>query len=98
MSHFAKLDQNNIVVFVTRGRQEDDGREIELSTETGETYKQTSYNTLGGVHVLGGTPFRKNFAGIGYTYDPSRDAFIPPQPDPTWTLNEDTCLWEEPTP
>jgi len=98
MSHFAKLDENNIVVFVTRGRQEDDGREAELSAETGETYKQTSYNTLGGVHVLGGTPFRKNFAGIGYTYDPIRDAFIPPQPDPTWTLNEDTCLWEEPTP
>lgn len=57
---------------------------------------QTSYNTQGGVHTLGGTPFRKNFAGIGFTYDSVRDAFIPPQPYPSWTLDGDTCLWESP--
>lgn len=96
MAHFAKLDENNIVVFVTVGRQEDDGKEAELTARTGDVYKQTSYNTFGGVHVLGGTPLRKNYAGIGYTYDSVRDAFIPPQPYASWTLNEDTCLWNAP--
>lgn len=98
MPHFAKLDENNLVVFVTVGRQEDEGKELELSQRTGETYKQTSYNTFGGEHLLGGVPLRKNFAGIGYTYDFERDAFIPPQPFASWTLNEDTCLWEAPAP
>jgi hypothetical protein len=97
MSHFAKLDENNLVIFVTVGRQEDDGKEAELSARTGDVYKQTSYNTYGGVHSLGGTPLRKNFAGIGYTYDETRDAFIPPQPFNSWSLNEQTCLWEAPT-
>lgn len=96
MSHFAKLDENNVVVFVTVGRQEDDGKEVELSARTGDVYKQTSYNTRGGVHALGGTPLRKNYAGIGYTYDEARDAFIPPKPFESWVLNEDTCLWEAP--
>jgi hypothetical protein len=94
MSHFAKLDANNIVTFVTVGRQEDDGREAELAARTGDVYKQTSYNTSGGVHRLGGTPLRKNYAGIGYTYDSERDAFIPPKPYNSWVLNEDTCLWD----
>jgi hypothetical protein len=58
--------------------------------------KRTSYNTVGGVHQNGGTPFRKNYAGVGYTYDPVRDAFYSPQPFESWTLNEDTCLWECP--
>jgi len=98
MSHFAKLDENNVVTFVTVGRQEDDGLEAELSERTGDTYKQTSYNTHGGVHLLGGTPFRKNYAGIGYTYDEDRDAFIPPQPYESWELDEDTCLWGAPVP
>jgi hypothetical protein len=98
MSHFAKLDENNVVVFVTVGRQEDDGKEAKLSARTGDVYKQTSYNTRGGVHVLGGTPFRKNFAGIGYTYDAQRDAFIPPKPFNSWVLDEDTCLWQAPIP
>jgi hypothetical protein len=98
MSHFAKLDKNNVVVFVTVGRKEDDGKESELTTRTGDVYKQTSYNTRGGVHMLGGRPLRKNFAGIGYTYDEQRDAFIPPKPYESWTLNEDTCLWVAPTP
>jgi hypothetical protein len=98
MAHFAKLDENNVVVFVTVGRQEDDGLEDELTARTGDVYKQTSYNTRGGVHLLGGTPFRKNYAGIGYTYDEARDAFIAPQPFPSWVLDEDSCLWEAPVP
>jgi len=96
MAHFAKLDANNIVTFVTVGRQEDDGREADLCARTGDVYKQTSYNTHGGVHALGGTPLRKNYAGIGYTYDADRDAFIPPKPYASWVLNEGTCLWDAP--
>lgn len=98
MSHFAKLDANNIVVFVTVGRHEDNGKENELSARTGDIYRQTSYNTVGGVHIAGGVPFRKNFAGIGYTYDSQKDAFIPPKPFPSWSLNEQTCLWDPPVP
>ena len=96
MAHFAKLDENNIVTFVTVGRQEDDGKEAELCARTGDVYKQTSYNTHGGVHALGGTPLRKNYAGIGYTYDAGRDAFIPQKPYASWLLNETTCLWDAP--
>ena len=98
MSHFAKLDENNIVTFVTVGRDEDDGLEAELSERTGDIYKQTSYNTSGGVHSLGGTPFRKNYAGIGFTYDAERDAFILPKPYESWLLVEETCQWEAPVP
>jgi hypothetical protein len=98
MAHFAKLDENNVVVFVTVGRDEDNGKEAELSARTGDVYKQTSYNTIGGVHTLGGTPFRKNYAGLGYTYDAGRDAFIPPKPFDSWVLNETTCLWNSPVP
>ena len=96
MAHFAKLDENNIVVFVTVGRDEDNGLEAELSARTGDVYKQTSYNTHGGVHSLGGTPFRKNYAGLGYTYDANRDAFIPPKPYNSWVLDGNTCLWNSP--
>ena len=98
MSHFAKLDNNNVVIFVTVGRQEDDGLEVELCARTGDRYVQTSYNTLGGVHRLGGIPLRKNYAGIGYSYDAALDAFIPPKPYPSWLLDESTCLWEAPVP
>lgn len=106
MAHFAKLDANNIVVFVTVGRDEDNGKEAELSIRTGDTYKQTSYNTRGGVHYQAdGTPsadqtkaYRKNYAGLGYLYDPVRDAFIPPKPFASWVLNEQSCLWESPVP
>jgi hypothetical protein len=107
VSHFAKLDSNNIVTFVTVGRQEDDGKEGELTARTGDVYKQTSYNTRGGVHYdpQTGQPssdqtkaLRKNYAGIGYVYDAQRDAFIPPQPFNSWSLNEVSCLWEPPTP
>jgi hypothetical protein len=59
---------------------------------------QTSYNTLGGEHKLGGTPLRKNYAGVGFTYDRTLDAFIPPKPFDSWELNEDTCLWQAPVP
>ena len=96
MAHFAKLNENNLVIFVTVGRDEDNGLEDELSARTGQTYKQTSYNTHGGVHSLGGTPFRKNYAGLGYTYDAQRDAFIPPKPYASWVLDESTCLWNSP--
>ena len=105
MSHFAKLDENNVVTFVTVGRQEDDGLEAELTARTGDVYKQTSYNTRGGVHYdpETGEPsedqtkaLRFNYAGIGYVYDPDRDAFIPPKPFDSWVLDEDTCLWEAP--
>jgi hypothetical protein len=68
-----------------------------VDTTPGE-WVQTSYNTLGGVHLLGGTPLRKNYAGIGFTYDRERDAFIPPKAFESWVLNEDTCLWEAPVP
>jgi hypothetical protein len=98
MAHFAKLNQNNVVIFVTVGRDEDNGKEAELSARTGDVYKQTSYNTHGGVHATGGAPLRKNYAGIGYTYDSTRDAFISPQPFPSWTLVEETCQWLAPVP
>jgi hypothetical protein len=104
MSHFAKLDKNNIVIFVTVGRQEDDGKEAELCERTGDVYKQTSYNTIGGVYYDPITrepgdqskAFRKNYAGLGYTYDAGRDAFIPPKPFDSWLLVEETCQWEAP--
>jgi hypothetical protein len=63
---------------------------------TNDIWKQTSYNTRGGVHILGGTPFRKNYAGIGFKYDQIRDAFIEPKPYNSWTLNETTCRWDPP--
>ena len=103
MSHFAKLDENNLVTFVTVGRQEDDGLEEELTARTGDVYRQTSYNTYGGVHYTDGEPsadqskaLRFNYAGINFTYDPDRDAFIPPKPFDSWVINESTCLWEPP--
>ena len=94
MAHFARI-KDGIVDFVTVGRDDDEDREDELAHD-GWIYKRTSYNTQGGVHSSGGTPFRKNYAGIGYTYDSERDAFIPPKPYPSWVLNEDTCLWDAP--
>jgi hypothetical protein len=92
MAHYAKLDKNNLVVYVTAGRDEDD--ENVLSERTGDVYKKTSYNTYGGNHFLGGTPLRMNFASIGFKYDEDLDAFIPPQPSEDHILNLDTCLWE----
>ena len=93
MAHFAQIDENNIVVQVIVA----DNQEW-CETYLGGTWVQTSYNTFAGEHKLGGTPLRKNYAGIGYIYDAERDAFIPPQPFPSWSLNEQTCLYEPPVP
>ena len=100
MAHYAFLDENNIVTEVIVGNTEGGmiDWESHYSAFRGQACKRTSYNTHGGVHSLGGTPFRKNYAGIGYTYDKQRDAFIPPKPFASWVLNEDTCLWDAPTP
>lgn len=99
MAHFAEIDENNIVtrVLVVGDDQEHRGQEF-LADDLGlgGTWKKTSYNTQAGVHTLGGTPFRKNYAGIGYSYDEVRDAFIPPKPYPSWTLDEDKCTWSAP--
>jgi len=92
MAHFAKV-KNGVVINVLKAEQEFVDNYID---HVPGTWIQTSYNTKGGVHKLGGTPLRKNFAGIGFTYDAEKDAFIPPQPFPSWTLNESTCLWEAP--
>jgi len=97
MAHYAFLDENNIVTEVIVGKKEGNFNwEQQYGSFRGQLCKRTSYNTLGGVHKLGGTPFRKNYAGIGYTYDETRDAFIPPKPFNSWILNEDTCLWNAP--
>lgn len=90
MAHYAQLNDSNIVVQVIVAEQDF------ISTMTG-TWIQTSFNTHGGVHPEG-KPLRKNFAGVGYTYDPAMDAFIPPKPYPSWTLNPHTCWWESPIP
>jgi hypothetical protein len=93
MSHFAKVE-NGVVTQVIVIEQD-----VLNLGHWGDPalWIQTSYNTQGGVHKLGGTPLRKNYAGIGYTYDSGRDAFIPPKPFASWLLNEDTCLWGAPT-
>ena len=102
MAHFAKLNNDNIVIDVQSVHNDtatDEAAGITFLNNlygTSDTWKQTSYNTKGGVHLLGGTPFRKNYAGIGDTYDQTRDAFIPPKPYSSWTLNETTCLWDAP--
>jgi len=104
MAHFAKLGVGNIVETV-----EVVSNDIATTEQAGmdflnnlygsrDVWKQTSYNTVGGQHKLGGTPFRKNYAGIGYQYDQTRDAFIAPKPFNSWVLNEDTCIWEAPIP
>ena len=92
MAHFAKVN-NGIVEQVIVAEPE--FFETFVDSSPGQ-WIQTSYNTRGGVHTLGGTPLRKNYAGIGFKYDADRDAFIPPQQFASWTLNEDTCLWEPP--
>ena len=99
MAHYALLNDKNIVVQVIVGKDESEGDGIWESfykAETGLTCKRTSYNTYGGVHREGGTPFRKNYASVGFCYDPTFDAFIPPKPFPSWKLNYDTFLWDTP--
>jgi hypothetical protein len=92
MGHFAKIVDGKVTQVIVA---EPDFFSTFIDTSPGE-WIQTSYNTQEGVHKLGGTPLRKNYAGIGYTYDRVRDAFIPPQPYPSWILNEDTCIWHSP--
>lgn len=94
MSHFAKVVDGVVTQVIVA---EPEFFQTFVDTSPGE-WIQTSYNTYGGVHKLGGAPLRKNYAGIGYTYDRERDAFIPPQPFLSWTLNEETCLWQAPVP
>lgn len=99
MAHFAEIDADNKVVrvLVVGDDQEERGQEfLAQDLGLGGTWIKTSYNTVGGVHQNGGTPLRKNYAGIGYTYDAQRDAFIPPKPFPSWNLDESSCLWEAP--
>ena len=102
MAHFAKINENNIVTQVvvvndSDGNNDTDGQNfLNNLFKTTHTWKKTSYNTYGNTHRLGGTPYRKNFASVGFTYDSSRDAFIEPKPYNSWTLDETTCLWESP--
>lgn len=99
MAHYAFLDKNNTVIEVIVGKDEHEGIydwEQFYGQERRLACKRTSYNTRGGVHLQGGTPYRKNYAGIGYTYDSQRDAFIPPRPYPSWQLDESSCLWQAP--
>lgn len=92
MAHYAKvLNEEVVQVIVAEAKFFFNF----VDTSPGE-WVQTSYNTLKGVHTLGGTPLRKNFAGIGYSYDKTKDAFIPPQPFASWVLNEDTCIYDPP--
>ncbi len=104
MAHYAFIDENNVVTEVIVGRNENeivDGIsdwENYYSNVRGQRCLRTSYNSAGGGHVSGGTHYRYNYAGIGFTYDPERDAFIPPKPFESWVLGENTCLWEAPVP
>ena len=92
MAHFAKVN-NGIVEQVIVAEPEFFDTFVDSSPGQ---WLQTSYNTHGGVHATGGTPLRKNYAGVGFSYDPTRDAFIPPKPYASWNLNDDTCLWDAP--
>lgn len=118
MGYFARIDENNFVikvhtlnnnVFTVNNIESEEVANNFLNElhQTNFVYKQTSYNTRGGIHYQAdnNTPsidqskaFRKNYAGIGYYYDSIRDAFIPPKPFPSWILNEDSCLWDSPVP
>ena len=101
MSHYAQLDENNVVVFVIHAKSND--KEDEFKESTGDVWKQTSYNTSGGVHYTDGEPsadqskaLRGTYAGIGFHYDEDLDIFYPPQPYASWTLNAQTASWEPP--
>jgi hypothetical protein len=104
MAHFAKLGVGNIVeqvIVVSNDIAVTEQAGVDFINKlynTRDVWKQTSYNTFGGVHKLNGTSFRKNYAGIGFIYDQQRDAFISPKPYNSWILNEQTCLWESKIP
>ena len=90
MAHFAKIENGKVTEVIVA--------EQDFINNLPGYWIQTSYNTLKGIHTLGGTPLRKNYAGVGYTYDTLRDAFIAPKPFPSWVLNEETCSWDAPKP
>lgn len=108
MAHYAFLDENNVVTEVITGKNEANfDWERQYGSFRGQACKRTSYNTRGGVYYDPETnkpsadqskAFRKNYAGIGFTYDPDKDAFIPPKPYESWTLDEFSCLWQPPKP
>lgn len=101
MAHYAFINEDNIVVEVIPGRDEGTDNtdwEVYYGNFRGMLCKRTSYNTASNTHQYGGTPFRKNYAGIGYTWDSERDAFIPPKEYNSWVLNESTCRWDPPIP
>jgi hypothetical protein len=93
MAHYAKVNNGTVEQVIVA---ESNFFDTFVDSSPGE-WVQTSYNTLGGVHLTGGTPLRKNYAGVGYTYDKTRDAFIAPKPYASWVLVEDTCQWKAPT-
>ena len=90
MAHFAKIEDNLVTQVIVA--------EQHVADTLPGTWVQTSYNTKADIHLLGGVPLRKNYAGIGFTYDSTRDAFIAPKTYPSWVLNEATCIWEAPIP
>ena len=102
MAHFAKIGVGNIVeqvVVVSNEVATTEKEGVDFLNNlygTRDVWKQTSYNTFGNIHKLDGVPFRKNYAGVGYKYDQTRDAFIAPKPFNSWVLNEETCIWEAP--
>jgi hypothetical protein len=104
MAHYAYIDENNIVTNVIVGPDEGtepegiDSWEAYFSSKGKGKALRTSYNTYENAHINGGEPFRKNFAGIGFSYDEENDAFIAPQPFPSWTLNAETFVWDPPVP
>ena len=108
MAHYAELDSNNVVkqviVVADADTADAQGNHMEsiglafCQRLIGGNWKQTSYNTQGGVHANGGTPLRGNYAGIGYTYDPTNDVFYAPQPYPSWTISAPTWTWTSPVP
>ena len=96
MAHYAFLDENNIVTEVIVGNNEGEGIdwEVEYGNFKGQTCKRTSYNTSGNAHSDSGTPFRGNYAGIGYTYDETNDVFYGPKPYNSWVLDETKWIWK----
>ena len=108
MAHYAELNKDNVVINKKTACDENVWNgEVEWEKETGQVHKRTSYNTKGGIYHDPETnepssdqskSFRKNYAGIGYTYDETRDAFISPKPYESWTLNEESCFWKSPVP
>lgn len=98
MAHWAELDSDNKVIRVLVTENNADEGYSFLMSAFGGRWVKTSYNTYAGQHATGGTPLRKNYAGVGYTYDEQRDAFIPRKPFASWILNEQTCQWQAPIP